>query len=143
MSSSSRSSGGSFPTEVAVSACPKTQSDQSHSRTAATASEKVGWDLPGQRVPRTRLTHARYAEQLLPSQRYFERDYRDDKARPLLPWEMPSPLNPTRDAIQNLILSIPSGTVTWASADPVKGTGAVAGSHVVFASGARVLILSH
>lgn len=67
----------------------------------------AGWDLPGRRVPRTRITHTQYAEQLLPSHRYFMRDYRDDKARPLQLWEMPTPLSPTRDALQNLILSIP------------------------------------
>src|SRR5581483_4750321 len=72
----------------------------------------AGWDLPGQRVPRTRLTHAQAAEQLTPTHRYFERNYRDEKGRPLAPWELPAPLTPTRDAIQNLVLSIPHAVLT-------------------------------
>jgi ABC-type transport system involved in multi-copper enzyme maturation permease subunit len=72
----------------------------------------AGWDLPGQRVPRTRLTHAQAAEQLTPAYRYFERNYHDEKARPLAPWELPAPLTPTRDAIQNLILTIPHAVLT-------------------------------
>lgn len=43
----------------------------------------------------------------------------------------------------NLILSVTSGTISWMSLDPVRGVGGVAGAHVVFASGARVLALSH
>src|SRR5262249_4419530 len=72
----------------------------------------AGGGLADPRATPPRLTHAQYAEQLLPNQRYFERNYRDDKARPLLPWEYPAPLSPTRDAIQNLILSIPHAVLS-------------------------------
>jgi len=41
----------------------------------------------------------------------------------------------------NSILPL-TGGATWSSGDPTTGQGAVAGSHVVFASGARVLALS-
>lgn len=77
---------------------------------AAVSASTAGWDLPERRVSRTRVTHRQYAEQLLPSHRYFVRDYHAEKSTlqvPQAPWETPSPLNPTRDAIQNLLLSIP------------------------------------
>jgi len=77
---------------------------------AVVTASRAGWDLPDRRVSRTRITYREYAEQLLPSERYFVRDYHDDistNLAPQAPWERPAPLTPTRDAIQNLLLTIP------------------------------------
>jgi hypothetical protein len=43
----------------------------------------------------------------------------------------------------NTIYAVSGGARMWSSADPVCGQGAVTGNHVVFASGARVLALTH
>ncbi len=44
---------------------------------------------------------------------------------------------------KNSIFAVSTGDVTWTSDDVTRGKGAVAGSYVVFSSGARVLALSH
>ncbi len=62
----------------------------------------AGWNLPGQRVSRTRVTNLQYAERLLPQNRYDL-----EKAPPLAAHELPTPVTPTRDALQSLLLSIP------------------------------------
>lgn len=77
---------------------------------AVVSASRAGWDLPDRRVSRTRVSYREYAKQLLPTHRYFVRDYRSETPNqlPLAPWETPAPLSPTRDAIQNLMLSIPA-----------------------------------
>jgi ABC-type transport system involved in multi-copper enzyme maturation permease subunit len=71
----------------------------------------AGWGLEGQRAPRTRTTYRDASEQLLPQNRY--RYYSPDdpaykgQQRPPSAVEVPAPFDPTKDALQSLLLSIP------------------------------------
>lgn len=76
-----------------------------------------GWGLP-ERGVRRGLTHRQYAEQLLPQYRYFEQRYDEPPhaygqppPRRPTPAEIPHPLEPTRDALQSLMLSIPAAVM--------------------------------
>src|SRR5262245_17470115 len=65
-----------------------------------------GWGLADIRVRRG-VTYRQASEQMLPHNRY-DPDRYDIKARPQIhPAEVPSPFNPTKDALQSLVLSIP------------------------------------
>lgn len=73
-----------------------------------------GWGLP-ERGVRRGLTYREYAEQLLPSHRYFEQRYDEPphasgQPPPRRPTaaEIPHPLEPLRDSLQSLVLSIPA-----------------------------------
>src|SRR5688572_24129481 len=59
-----------------------------------------GWGLP-ERSIRRGVTYRQYAEQLLLPNRYTPPN------RPTHAVEAPSPLDPTRDALQSLVLSVP------------------------------------
>jgi hypothetical protein len=76
-----------------------------------------GWGLP-ERGVRRGVTYRQYSEQLLPRYRYFEQRYDDPPAgsgqpqsRRPMPAEIPHPLDPTRDSLQSLILSIPAAVM--------------------------------
>jgi len=56
--------------------------------------------------------YTQLAAESLPDYRYFKHPYRDPNARQLTVWEVPNPLNPTHDAIQSLILSIPHAALS-------------------------------
>jgi hypothetical protein len=98
---------------------------------AAVTARPGGWGLPDRRVRvtavavpaapdapdrtvRRTLTYREYARQLTPQHRHFEQWYRDPPPGSGLPWvrrphpaEVPSPLDPTQDALRSLLLSIP------------------------------------
>lgn len=71
----------------------------------------AGWGLAEQRAPRTRMTYRDAAEQSLPPNRYHYYDPTDDyykgPPRPAPPTDVPNPLDPTREALHSLLLSIP------------------------------------
>jgi ABC-2 type transport system permease protein len=73
------------------------------------------WGLENRRVGRGLPTYNRYAEQLLPHNRYELAKYppqqRPRDVAPLMPYEVPSPFNPVKDGIQSLILSVPHAVV--------------------------------
>jgi ABC-type transport system involved in multi-copper enzyme maturation permease subunit len=76
-----------------------------------------GWGLP-ERTVRRGVTYRQYAEQLQPRHRYFEQRYDEPPAGPGQPpfrrphpAEIPHPLEPTRDALQSLILAIPAAVM--------------------------------
>lgn len=71
-----------------------------------------GWDMPDRRAPRSKDSYRTLGDNLLPDQRYryFNPDDEIHKAPPVRPIptvEVPSPLEPTKDAFQTLLLSIP------------------------------------
>jgi ABC-type transport system involved in multi-copper enzyme maturation permease subunit len=73
-----------------------------------------GWGLPERNVRRG-VTYIQYADQLLPDYRYRLQRYEDPPPGPTPrgvrrphPAEIPHPLDPTRDALQSLILAIPA-----------------------------------
>ncbi|HJZ60018.1 MAG TPA: ABC transporter permease, partial [Gemmataceae bacterium] len=79
---------------------------------AANTASPRGWGLPGRRAPRTNATYHEAAEQLRTDNRYRFFDpkdpgYKGPAPRLVLPVEVPTPLDPTRDALQSLVLSIP------------------------------------
>jgi ABC-2 type transport system permease protein len=84
----------------------------------ATITTGPGWGLENRRIRRTRVTYREYGEQLLPRARYdaVDRALRGfaDKGsqepllrRPVHPVEYPAPLDPLRDSLASLVLSIP------------------------------------
>ena len=77
---------------------------------AVVTASPAGWELPDRRVRRWLPTYREYAEQQLPHNRYDPQRYDTKFIRgvaPVLPHEVPAPLNPLRNGIQSLILSIP------------------------------------
>ncbi|MCI0701887.1 MAG: ABC transporter permease [Planctomycetia bacterium] len=73
---------------------------------AVVSNQPGGWGLPNQRARRG-VTYRQAAEQMLPHNRYDLKRY-DSKARPPIhPAEVPNPFNPTKNALQSLILSVP------------------------------------
>jgi hypothetical protein len=68
------------------------------------------WGLENRRVGRGLPTYSRYAEQLLPHNRYDPARYNPQRGRdvaPIAAYEVPSPFNPLKDSIQSLVLSVP------------------------------------
>ena len=76
---------------------------------AAVTLSPPGWGLENRRVRRTQVTHREYGEQLRPSSRYESLVLVPDPfpKRPPLANETPSPLDPLRDSLTSLLLSIP------------------------------------
>ncbi|WP_171470080.1 ABC transporter permease [Frigoriglobus tundricola] len=70
-----------------------------------------GWDLTNQRARRAAGTNRQEAERLRPASRYAALGD-EGPALPLRPHEVPSPLNPTEDALQSLVLSVPHAAMT-------------------------------
>jgi len=70
-----------------------------------------GWDLANQRARRSAGTNRQEAERLRPASRYAALG--DEGPAPVLrPHEVPNPLNPTEDAFQALVLSVPHAVMT-------------------------------
>ena len=65
-----------------------------------------GWDLANQRARRAAGTNRQEAERLRPASRYAALSD-EMQAQTLRPHEVPNPLNPTEDAFQSLVLSVP------------------------------------
>jgi len=81
---------------------------------AVVTASPAGWDLPDRRVRRWLPTYREYAEQQLPHNRYDPQRYDPKYVRgvaPILPHEAPSPLQPVKNGIQSLILSIPHAVI--------------------------------
>jgi ABC-type transport system involved in multi-copper enzyme maturation permease subunit len=77
---------------------------------AVVAASPAGWELRDRRVRRWLPTYREYAEQQLPQNRYDPKRYDTKFIRgvaPVLPHEVPAPLNPLKNSMQTLILSIP------------------------------------
>ncbi len=76
---------------------------------AAVTLSPPGWGLENRRVRRTLVTHREYGEQLRPSSRYEALMLPADPfpKRPPLANETPAPLDPLRDSLTSLLLSIP------------------------------------
>lgn len=75
---------------------------QSHSR--------AGWGIENRRISRTRITHQQYADSLLyPNryQRFAPPNPVDPPGVPPHAFETPTPLDPLRDGLTTLILSVP------------------------------------
>ncbi len=75
----------------------------------ALVTSRNGWDFASQRARRSASTNAREAERLLPTTRHIDLGSKEN--RPLMPHELPNPLNPTANAITSLFLSIPQATI--------------------------------
>lgn len=69
----------------------------------------AGWGLENRRIRRTQVTYREYGEQLLPASRYKAVLASPDHAgkRPINAAEIPQPLDPLRDSLSSLILSVP------------------------------------
>ena len=73
----------------------------------------VGWGLENQRVRRTKMTYRQYADALRPAARYealtdpIEEEKDFFTVRRPRAFEDPAPLDPTRDALKSLVLSVP------------------------------------
>lgn len=93
---------------------------------AVVTASPAGWGLENRRVRRTHITYREYAEQLRPKARYDALEEPADKlhnyeklpARPgrpprvPSPFETPAPLNPLRDSLTSLVLSIPHAVLS-------------------------------
>jgi hypothetical protein len=67
-----------------------------------------GWGLENQRIRRTRVTYGEYAEQLRPHGRYDALEMPENNSvRIRHPAETPAPLDPLRDSLTSLVLSVP------------------------------------
>ncbi len=76
----------------------------------ALVTARGGWNFADQRARRSAGSNAQEAERLLPGNRYLALG--DDAAgKPLLPHEVPTPFNPTEDALRSLLLSVPEAVV--------------------------------
>jgi hypothetical protein len=91
----------------------------------------AGWGLPDRRVPRTRTTYREYSDQLRRGDRYVRHFSQPPDAqqpplkRPPEPVEVPFVLDPTRDALQTLMLSVPHEVLkdeTTAEGEPPQKT---------------------
>lgn len=86
------------------------------------------WGLENRRVRRTRITHKEYADQLRPAGRYAILDKQNRYTERLVSAvEYPAPLDPTRDSLASLMLSVPSAVLqskvfldNWAFANFAK-----------------------
>lgn len=68
----------------------------------------AGWGLEGRRLRRTQMTYREYGESLLPAARYGELAQVEHlPKRAIASIETPAPLEPLRDGLTTLILSIP------------------------------------
>jgi ABC-2 type transport system permease protein len=76
---------------------------------AAWTMSPAGWGLENRRIRRTQVTHREYGEQLRPAARYNATlDAPDFATKRLVhPAETPSPLDPLRDSLTSLVLSVP------------------------------------
>ena len=76
---------------------------------AAVTLSPAGWGLDNRRVRRTQVTYREYGEELRPSSRYeaLLRPPEPFPKRPMLVNETPAPLEPLRDSLTSLVLSIP------------------------------------
>jgi ABC-type transport system involved in multi-copper enzyme maturation permease subunit len=83
---------------------------------AAVTSSPAGWGLENRRPRRLPVTYREYGEQLLPASRYqalensFPLEYTrqiPETERTPHPIEAPTPLDPLRDSLQSLMLSVP------------------------------------
>jgi ABC-type transport system involved in multi-copper enzyme maturation permease subunit len=73
--------------------------------------ERDGWNLANQRARRSAGSYKQETARLLPSSRYGV--FTDEKHAVLFqPYEVPTPFNPTADAIRSLMLSVPYAVVT-------------------------------
>lgn len=80
----------------------------------------AGWGLENRRIRRTQLTHATYAKELLPPDRYAAFADTPANATPFGPpryhaphaVETPTPLAPLRDSLTSLLLSVPYAVLT-------------------------------
>ncbi|MBX9581967.1 MAG: ABC transporter permease subunit [Gemmataceae bacterium] len=74
----------------------------------------AGWGLEGQRVRRTGVTYRAYAAQLTPEGRYAALTAPPEELppRPVHPLETPSPLDPTREGLRSLLLSVPHAVLS-------------------------------
>jgi hypothetical protein len=77
----------------------------------ALVTERGAWNLADQRARRMSGSNRAEADRLLPGSRY--RALGDEGgAAQLRPFEVPNPLNPTEDALQSLVLSVPRAVMT-------------------------------
>lgn len=76
---------------------------------AAWTLSPAGWGLENRRIRRTQVTYREYGEQLRPASRYEAIFVIPDYGgkRPMSPAEIPAPLEPLRDSLSSLVLSIP------------------------------------
>jgi ABC-type transport system involved in multi-copper enzyme maturation permease subunit len=79
---------------------------------AAISHSAAGWGLENRRVRRTQITYRDYAEQLRPHGRYDALEAPEQAAkRTVNPLEHPAPLEPLRDSLTSLMLSIPQAVL--------------------------------
>jgi len=75
---------------------------------AAITLSPAGWGLENRRIRRSQLTYREYGEAMLPPGRYGDLESNDKHSkRPMHPVETPSPLEPLRDSLTSLVLSVP------------------------------------
>jgi len=76
---------------------------------AAWTLSPAGWGLENRRIRRTAVTYRQYGEELRPAARYeaLAEPPPHSFRRPVHPVETPSPLDPLRDSLKSLVLSIP------------------------------------